>query len=481
MPRRHIHVTGAAEDLRAALRALRTRMQVPAGFPPAVLAEAEAAAASPRLPDHDATDIPLFTIDPPGSRDLDQAMHIARRPGGGYRVHYAIADVAAFVTPGGAVDKEAHKRVETLYFPDEKIPLHPSVLSEGAASLLPDQTVPALLWRLDLDADGRQVAVDVRRARVRSHLRLDYAGAQQLIETGTAGEPLALLKTVGMLREALEVKRGGVSLDLPEQEVVENGDSYTLVYRAPRAVDGWNEQISLLTGMAAADLMIAEGTGILRTLGTTPDGVEKLRHSAQALEIAWPHHVSYAELIRSLDPANNPQHAAFLLDATGLFQKSAYIDFADGHLPDSVVHAAIADEYTHCTAPLRRLVDRYVGELCLAAVAGQEPPAWVKDALTALPADMDRGRGKEADRESMDVVEAALLKNRIGQVFDGFVIDIKDTANKRGVVHLKDPAVVGTVKSRQAMEQGKPVRVKLKKADPADPGRDKVLFDHVPE
>ncbi|MFD9030538.1 RNB domain-containing ribonuclease [Streptomyces sp. NPDC059567] len=480
MPRRHIHVTGAAEDLRAALRALRTRMQVPTGFPPAVLAEAEAAAASPRLPDHDATDIPLFTIDPPDSRDLDQAMHLARRPGGGYRVHYAIADVAAFVTAGGAVDKEAHQRVETLYFPDEKIPLHPPVLSEGAASLLPGQTVPALLWRFDLDADGCQVAVDVRRARVRSHLRLDYAGAQQLIDAGTAEEPLALLKTVGTLREALEVERGGVSLDLPEQEVVETGSTYTLVYRAPRRVDGWNEQISLLTGMAAADLMIAAGTGILRTLGAAPDGVEKLRRSAQALEIAWPHHVSYAELIRSLDPAN-PRHAAFLLDATGLFEKSAYIHFADGSLPESLIHSAIADEYTSCTAPLRRLVDRYVGELCLAAVAGQAPPAWVKDALTTVPIEMARGRGKDADRESMDVVEAALLKDRIGQVFDGFVIDVKDAAMKKGVVHLKDPAVVGTVKSTQGLKQGNRVRVKLKKADPAEQGRDKVLFEHVPE
>ncbi|MEU6947547.1 RNB domain-containing ribonuclease [Streptomyces sp. NPDC046316] len=481
MPRRHIHVTGAAEDLRAALRVLRTRMQVPESFPPAVLAEAEAAAAAPRLPEYDATDIPLFTIDPPGSRDLDQAMHLAHRPGGGYRVHYAIADVAAFVTAGGEVDKEAHRRVETLYFPDEKIPLHPPVLSEGAASLLPDHTAPALLWAFDLDAEGRQVAVDVRRARVRSRLRLDYAGAQQLIDAGTAEEPLALLKTVGTLREALEVERGGVSLDLPEQEVVETGDTYTLVYRAPRRVDGWNEQISLLTGMAAADLMIAAGTGVLRTLGAAPDGVDRLRSSASALGIDWPHHVSYAKLIRSLDPGN-PRHAAFLMDAaTGLFENSGYIAFDGGRLPDSVVHSAIADEYTHCTAPLRRLVDRYVGELCLAAVAGQAPPGWVEDALSKLPAEMDRGRGKDADRESMDVVEAALLKDRIDQVFDGFVIDVKDSAGRKGVVHLRDPAVVGTVKSQQRLKQGKPVKVKLTKADPKDPARDKVLFEHVPD
>ncbi|MFE2245807.1 ribonuclease catalytic domain-containing protein, partial [Streptomyces lavendulae] len=167
MPRRHLHMTGAeGAALRAALRDLRTRLGVPAAFPAGVLAEAERAAAAPRLPSEDATDLPLFTIDPPGSVDLDQAMHLALRPAGGYRVHYAIADVAAFVTPGGALDAEAHRRVTTLYFPDERIPLHPTVLSEDAASLLPGRTRPALLWRLDLDADGRVETTGVRRALV---------------------------------------------------------------------------------------------------------------------------------------------------------------------------------------------------------------------------------------------------------------------------------------------------------------------------
>jgi exoribonuclease R len=79
--------------------------------------------------------------------DLDQALHVDRA-GDGFRVHYAIADVAAFVTAGDAIDVEAHKRGETLYGADAKIPLHPKVLSEDAASLLPDQMRPALLWTI---------------------------------------------------------------------------------------------------------------------------------------------------------------------------------------------------------------------------------------------------------------------------------------------------------------------------------------------
>ena len=89
----------------------------------------------------------FVTVDPPGSRDLDQAMHLSRR-NSGYRVRYAIADVASFVRPGGAIDQEAIRRVETLYSPDTRTPLHPPVLSEGAASLLPGQTRPALIWTI---------------------------------------------------------------------------------------------------------------------------------------------------------------------------------------------------------------------------------------------------------------------------------------------------------------------------------------------
>ena len=86
--------------------------------------------------------------------DLDQALHI-ERDGDGYVVHYAIADVAAFVTPGDPVDVEANRRGETLYGADSKVPLHPKVLSEDAGSLLPDQVRPALLWTIKVDDDRR--------------------------------------------------------------------------------------------------------------------------------------------------------------------------------------------------------------------------------------------------------------------------------------------------------------------------------------
>ncbi|NEB32296.1 RNB domain-containing ribonuclease [Streptomyces sp. SID14446] len=474
MPRRRVRVTGAPEaPLRAALSALRTELGVPEAFPAEALAEA---AQPPRLPAYDATDIPLFTIDPPTSQDLDQAMHLSRRENGGYRVRYAIADVAAFVTPGGALDAEAHRRVMTLYFPDEKIPVHPPGLSEGRASLLPDQTCPAVLWTIDLDADGRTEATDVRRALVRSRAKLDYAHVQRQVDAGTAEEPLALLKDVGTLREALEVERGGISLNVPEQEIVETDGTYELAYRAPLPADGWNAQISLLTGMAAADLMLAYGTGVLRTLPAAPDGaVGRLRRTARALRIDWPHHVSYAQLIRSLDP-HRPHHAAFLQECTTLLRGAGYTVFRDGVLPEATAHAAVAAPYTHCTAPLRRLVDRYAAEICLAAVAGQPSPEWALAALDAVPKEMADGgrRAGTVERECVDIVEAALLKDRVGELFEGCVVDVQEHEPTVGTVQLESPAVFARITGGTSrLPLGERLRVRLTQADP---GTTKVQF-----
>ncbi|WP_327314653.1 RNB domain-containing ribonuclease [Streptomyces sp. NBC_01235] len=489
MPRRHIRVTGAPEaPLRAALTALRTRLGAPVAFPLAVLAEAERVAKAPALPSYDATDIPFLTLDPPASTDLDQALHLSRQ-GTGYRVRYAIADVAAFVVPGGPLDAEAHRRVSTLYFPDGKVPLHPAVLSEGAASLLPGRVRPAALWTVDLDADGRTLAVDVRRALVRSRAKLDYAGVQRQIDAGTAEGTLQLLPVVGKLRERLEAERGGISLDVPEQEVVEHDHTYELTYRAPLPAEGWNAQLSLLTGMAAAELMLASGTGVLRTLPAAPDDggpparvnsrvgdVGRLRRTAHALRIDWPHHVSYAQLIRSLDP-HDPRHAAFLQECTTLLRGAGYTVFRDGKLPGITTHAAVAAPYTHCTAPLRRLADRHATELCLAAVAGHAPPDWVLAALDALPKEMAEGgrRANAVERGCVDIVEAALLKDRVGEVFDGYVVDVEEHRPTVGTVQLEFPAVIGRIDSGDGVGGGAPLplgerlRVRLTEADPAAP------------
>jgi exoribonuclease R len=464
MPARKVDLPGAMPpELAAGLARIRAELEVPDAFAPAVLAAAEAGVAAARLPELDRTDLELVTIDPPGARDLDQALHIARA-GNGFVVSYAIADVAAFVSPGDAVDREAHRRGLTLYAPDRRTPLHPPVLSEGAASLLPGEVRPALLWTLRLDAGGEMTDADVVRARVRSRQQLDYGQAQAEIDGGSAREALALLAVVGRSLESRERERGGVSLPLPEQEIVPADDGWLLEFRAPRPVEGWNAQISLLTGMAAADIMLYGQVGVLRSMPPAdPGSLRRLRVTARALGIAWPAELDYPDFVRSLDPTA-PAHAAALSACTTLFRGAGYLAF-NGEIPAEAEHSALATDYAHCTAPLRRLVDRYVGEVCLALCAGTAVPSWVVEALPGLPQEMataDR-RAKKYERSILDLVEAVLLSARVGEVFPATVVEVDDD-RRHGTVVLTDPAVEAKV-TGEALPLGRGIQVRLVTAD----------------
>jgi len=466
VPRRVLRVSGDAAPLRAGLAALRTELGIPDAFPPNVLAEAEQVAHRPRLPSADLTEVEFATLDPPGSTDLDQAFALQRRAGGGYRVRYAIADVAAFVAPAGPLDAETHRRVETQYAPDRRIPLHPTTLSEGAASLLPGQVRPAVLWTLDLDADGGLTATDVRRATVRSRRQLDYPSVQGALDAGTPDEAITLLREVGRLRQQRERDRGGVSLRSPEQEVVVDDGGWALEFRRPRPVEEWNAQLSLLTGMAAATLMLGAGVGVVRTLpAADPRDVQRLRRVAAGLGIDWSPDRGYADLLPTLDD-DQPATAAFLSEATSLFRGASYRAF-DGAAPAAgVTHAALAAPYAHCTAPLRRLVDRYVGETCLAVAAGQLVPEWVRAALPALPDTMAEGRRRTAalERASLDLVEAAILEPSVGSVFAAVVVDV-DERRRGGTVQLADPAVLARCDG-WPLPLGERIDVRLTAADP---------------
>ena len=449
MPAARLHVA-PAEALRDGLDALRAEAGVPTAFAPDV--EAEAVVAAAREPEGERSELPFVTIDPPGSKDLDQAVHIERL-GDGHRVHYAIADVAAWVTPGGAIDREAHARGVTVYAPDERTPLHPPVLCEGGASLLPGQWCPAILWTLDLDAVGELVATHVARRLVRSRAQHTYADVPEALEP--------LLREVGERRLALQRARGGVELDVPEQEVVQEEGGWTTRFRVSLASEEFNAQVSLLTGIAAARLMLEAGTGILRTQ-PRPDAkaIDRLRRQATALGAPWPEQQPYAEYIASLDASIGAQ-AVLLREATGVGRGAGYTAF-DGTPPppEERTHFALATEYAHATAPLRRLQDRYVSECCLAACAGAPVPSWVLEALPGLPATMaaTTRRANAVVRGAVDLAEALLLSGRVGERFDGLVVD-------DDLVQLAEPAVRARLQGAPA--PGTPVSVRLEAADPA--------------
>ncbi len=471
MPRRVLHATDAAgERLREQVDQIRTELEIDADFPAEVLAAAEAAAGAPRMPDLDRTDLALVTIDPATARDLDQALHLERDPErpDGYVVHYAIADVAAFVSAGDPVDVEAHRRGETLYGADSTVPLHPPALSEDAASLLPDAVRPALLWTVHLDAEGEEVDARLERARVRSREQLSYEEAQRRIDSGEASESLVLLREVGEKRLAREAARGGISLPLPDQQVAVEGDRWTLELRTPLPVEQWNAQVSLLTGMAGAAMMVYARVGILRTLPPAGPGVvQQLHRTARGLGLTWPAEVLPPDFIRGLDPSV-PAEAAMVLSCTGLLRGASYVAF-DDELPDQPVHAGLASEYAHVTAPLRRLVDRYGLEVCLALSEGRAVPGWVLEALPGLPETMRRSGALAGryERALLDLVEAALLQHRVGETFTGVVVDVDDERPTRGTVQLADQAVSDRVSSESPLPLGEQVEVRLTEADVA--------------
>lgn len=451
-------VAGAPLDFAA----LRADLQVPGDFPATVLAEAARAAQQVVLPDHDRTDIPFVTVDPAGSKDLDQAVHLIR-DGAGYLVSYAIADVAAFVRPGSALDAESHRRGETLYFPDARVPLHPTALSEGAASLLPGQVRPAVLWQIALDAGGAVASIDVRRARVRSVAQLDYEGLQRDLDAGRAHPSVALLAAVGERRLALARARHAIDLDLPQQTVTRaaNGE-WALSMRGPLAVERYNAEISLLTGMCAATLMLRGGYGVLRVVPPPdPNALATLRRAASPLGVSWPTGALAGDVLAGLD-RTNPRHVAFVEQAMALLRGAGYADF-NGTPPMQHEHSGIGAPYAHVTAPLRRLVDRFGSEICLALQAAQHIPKWVRQSAPSLPEEMARADhlAHEVDRAVVDMTEAWLLKDRVGQRFAAVVIDADDHA---GTVVLDQPAVrarcEGTV-----LRVGERVSVVLLEAD----------------
>jgi exoribonuclease R len=468
-----VHAPGDVTPFDEAFARIRSEFEIPAAFPAPVDAEAATVVQrGPVVPSGvanvervDAREVPLVTIDPPGSLDLDQALHAERR-GNGFRVHYAIADVAAFVAPGGALDRETFARGVTLYLPDGRAPMLPNVLGEGGASLLPEQERPAVLWTIDLDETGAATAARLERATVRSRARLDYPSVQSALDHGEADEPLPLLREIGELRRALEAARGGVSLDLPSQEVIPAGKTFALEYAAPLAVEGWNAQISLLAGMEAAKIMLDARAGILRVVPPPqPWQIDRLRRSARGLDIPWPRRRKWSDVVRGLD-RNDPDAAAFLTQTAHLLRGAGYVklDASNTIAPASVpVHAGVAAPYAHVTAPLRRLADRYANEIVLAHCAGAAPPEWAVAAIDELVATMQVASHREhaVDRAVVDAVECVILAPHVGERFDAFVVD----RNKEGVVvQLRRPAIVASMNAQIAL--GEPVAVTLVAVDP---------------
>ena len=386
-------------------------------------------------------------------------MHIEARDGGGYVVRYAIADVAAFVEPDSSVAAESLQRGQTIYLPDEPARLHPEELSEGSASLLPDVDRPAVLWTFELDERGEVDSAHVERALVRSVARLDYEGVHEDMQAGSVHPSIALLEEVGQLRQQSSLRRHAINLRLPSVRVVGDGDTFELVIEPRHPVMDYNSEISLLTGMVAGRMMVDAGVGFLRTLGPADEGGEaEFRREARNLgyEVAG----DIGEFLAGVD-ADTPRGMAVMREAQKLLRGSGYVDLSE---KQAEVHAGIGGFYSHVTAPLRRLIDRYATEVCLAICAGDDVPEWVERDAPRVIKTMGRSSqlANTVEKACLHLTEATVLEPWVGHNFDGVTLKSGEDAAR---VFIVDPPVLAP--SAGAPEEGAETKFSLVRAEPA--------------
>ena len=449
--------------LTAGLAQIRQQFSVPAGFSPQVAAAA--AVAAQRTPsDHtDRTSIPFVTLDPATSTDLDQALWV-EPAGAALLLHYAIADVAWFVRDGDVVDTEAWRRGTTLYLPDGKAGLYPPVLAEGAASLLPDGPRPAIVFTVRVDSSGTATLDGVERALIRSRAKLAYDTVTDLQLPAQFGE---LARRV----EAAAAARGASNIEPAEQQVESVPGGYALVFRPRVASEAANAAMSLSTNLAVGAALQAARTGLFRVMDE-PDAraLTRLRFGARALGIEWPAVQPLGDLEKTLDGAN-PKHAAFLMGVRRAGGGARYVPYKEGTTP---WHAAMAATYSHATAPLRRLADRYVVQAALAVANAHPVPDSVAAAFLRLPEVMEKADtiGNRIDRAIIDLAEVVMLQDRVGQTFAAVVTD----DDERGArIQLCDVPVVARV-AVKGVHAGDELRVRLRSVDVA---QRTLLFERV--
>jgi len=435
------------------LAAIRTQFHIPESFPPAVLAEAEIAAKRAPNQHSDRTDMPFVTLDPASSTDLDQAFAIDR-DGQDLLLHYAIADVAWFVDDGGAIDQEAWIRGASQYLPDGKAPLYPPILSEQAASLLPDGPRPAVIFTVRVATDGCVRLDRAERAIIRSRAKLAYDSVR---ESDLPSDFAELSQRI----EAADDRRGASRVDPPEQEVrrLDSGD-FELSYRPRLLSEDRNAALSLACNLAVADALLAHHTGLFRVMAPPDEhAIRRLRFTARAFGLTWPEAETLGQFQKNLDPAD-PREAAFMLAVRRAGAGASYAPYRPGFKP---WHVAMAATYAHATAPLRRLADRYVVRAALATANGTDVPDVVTQAFERLPSIMAHADalGGQVERAVLDLAEAVMLQASDGQVYSAVVTDTDDRGAR---MQLCDQPVVARV-AAHGLQPGDPISVRLVSAD----------------
>ena len=413
---------------------------IPDGFPDAVIAEADRCVAAPMGAREDLRDLNLLTIDPPDARDRDDAV-CAQADGdpanlGGFVLWVAIADVAHYVTPNSALDREARKRGNSSYFPDRVVPMLPDLLSGDLCSLHAHVDRACLAVRMVIDASGQKLRHSFVRGLMRSKAALSY-GQVQDAQNGQPDQATAgLLDIIHPLYRAYEAlkraraARQPLELDLPERKIVLGADgkvasvSYSERFDAHRLI----EEFMVLANVAAAEELVRLKRPLLFRVHEepSPEKLDALREVAEAsgFTLAKGQVLQTAHLNRLLSQAEGSEFAELMNITTLRSMTQAY------YSPDNFGHFGLAlRNYAHFTSPIRRYSDLIVHR---ALIAGH---GWGKDGLSAwdeenleatakLISDTER-RSMAAERDTTDRYLAAYLSDRVGAEFPGRISGVQ--------------------------------------------------------
>ncbi|WP_209598378.1 ribonuclease R [Ruegeria sp. HKCCSP351] len=413
---------------------------IPDDFPDKVIAEADNAKPVGLKGREDLRDMPLLTIDPSDARDRDDACYAHAdddpKNSGGHVIWVAIADVAAYVLPGSALDREARKRGNSSYFPDRVVPMLPDRLSGDLCSLHEGVPRACVAVRMQIDADGNKIGHRFVRGLMRSVASLNYAEVQEAIDDNPNDRTGPLVETVlkplyaayAALKKARAVRQP-LELDLPERKIVlsETGHVESVAFRDRLDAHRLIEEFMILANVSAAETLIAKRRPLLFRVHEepAPEKLESLRETAQAagLNLAKGQVLQTRHLNALLNAAAGTEDAELINLTTLRSMAQAYYN------PENFGHFGLAlRNYAHFTSPIRRYADLVVHRSLISA-HGWGTDGLTEDEITRLEetathiSDTER-RSMMAERDTTDRYLAAYLSERVGNEFTGRISGI---------------------------------------------------------
>ena len=411
---------------------------IPQNFSRALLADAEAARPATLEGREDWRDVPFVTIDPPDAKDHDDAVHAQPDPDprnpGGHIVSVAIADVAHYVRPGTALDREALERGNSVYFPDRVVPMLPERISNDLCSLRPLEDRPALAVRMIIGADGRKRSHTFHRIMIRSAARLHYEQAQLAISgrTDEITEPLVekiLAPLYGAYRAVLHARaeRGPLDLELPERKILLKSDGTVDRIVVPQRLESHRliEEFMILANVAAAETCERAHVPLIYRVHDepSPEKLNALREFLTTIDISLPK----AGALRP-DAFNNILQRVKGLEVERLVNEVVLRSQAQAeYSPENFGHFGLnLRRYAHFTSPIRRYADLVVHRALIRAQklgADGLPDAIEPRVLAEIAANISatERRAMKAERETADRLIAHFLADRVGATFDGHI------------------------------------------------------------